>query len=138
MGRPLAKRTYRPVLESMLAFRVDELVLEFANREMAELDVLAEIARAGRDLAVGVIDVKSYYLETAEDVAERIDKRPRRRGAGGAADARPRLRLQPDRALGGPGQAPRAGRRHAPGAWPRLIRADTHRRAQGFGSLGVL
>jgi 5-methyltetrahydropteroyltriglutamate--homocysteine methyltransferase len=57
----------------MLAFRADELVLEYANREMTELDVLAEIA-PHRDLAVGVVDVKSYYLETAEDVAERIDK----------------------------------------------------------------
>ena len=73
MGRPLAKRTYRPVLESMLAFRADELVLEYANREMTELDLLAEIA-PHRDLAIGVIDVKNYYLETAEDVAERIDK----------------------------------------------------------------
>ena len=73
LGRPLAKRTYRPVLESMLAFRADELVLEFANREMTELDVLAEIA-PHRDLAVGVVDVKSYYIETAEDVAERIDR----------------------------------------------------------------
>ncbi len=73
MGRPLAERTYRPVLEAMLAFRADELVLEFANREMTELDVLTDIA-PHRDLAVGVIDVKSYYLETAEDVAQRIDK----------------------------------------------------------------
>ncbi len=73
LGRPLAKRTYRPVLDSMLAFRADELVLEFANREMAELDVLAEIAPL-RDLAIGVVDVKSSYIETAEDVAERIDR----------------------------------------------------------------
>ena len=72
MGRPLAKRTYRPVLDSMLAFRADELVLEFANREMTEPDLLADIA-PHRDLAIGVIDVKSYYLETAEDVAGRID-----------------------------------------------------------------
>ncbi|HET7028318.1 MAG TPA: hypothetical protein VFI28_11560, partial [Candidatus Limnocylindrales bacterium] len=33
LGRPLAKRTYRPIRDAMLAFRVDELVLEFANRE---------------------------------------------------------------------------------------------------------
>jgi 5-methyltetrahydropteroyltriglutamate--homocysteine methyltransferase len=72
MGRPLAKRTYRPVLDSMLAFRADELVLEFANSEMTALDLLADLA-PHRDLAIGVIDVKSYYLETAEDVAERID-----------------------------------------------------------------
>lgn len=73
LGRPLARRTYRPVLGAMLGFRVDELVLEFANREMAEVDLLGEIAAAGRDVAVGVVDVKNYHLETADEVAERID-----------------------------------------------------------------
>ena len=71
VGRPLAKRTYRPVLEQMLQFRVDQLVLEFANRELAELDLCREIA-VERELAVGVVDVKSYYIETPDDVAERI------------------------------------------------------------------
>lgn len=73
LGRPLARRTYRPVLDAMLAFTVDELVLEYANREMAEVDLLGEIAAAGRDVAVGVIDVKNYHLETADEVAGRID-----------------------------------------------------------------
>jgi 5-methyltetrahydropteroyltriglutamate--homocysteine methyltransferase len=74
LGRPLARRTYRPVLDAMLGFRVDELVLEFANREMAEIDILADIAGAGRDVAAGIIDVKNSYLETPDDVADRIDR----------------------------------------------------------------
>ncbi len=45
LGRPLARRLYRPVLDQALAFRVDELVLEFANREMTELDVAADVTR---------------------------------------------------------------------------------------------
>jgi 5-methyltetrahydropteroyltriglutamate--homocysteine methyltransferase len=73
LGRPLARRTYRPVLDAMLRFAVDELVLEFANREMAEVDLLGEIAGAGRDVAAGVVDVKNYHLESAEEVAERVD-----------------------------------------------------------------
>jgi 5-methyltetrahydropteroyltriglutamate--homocysteine methyltransferase len=73
LGRPLARRTYRPVLDAMLGFRVDELVLEFANREMAEVEILGEIARAGRDVAAGVVDVKNYHLESADEVAERVD-----------------------------------------------------------------
>jgi 5-methyltetrahydropteroyltriglutamate--homocysteine methyltransferase len=73
LGRPLARRTYRPVLDAMLGFRVDELVLEFANREMAEVDLLGEVAAAGRDVAAGVVDVKNYHLETAEEVAERTE-----------------------------------------------------------------
>ena len=73
-GRPLSKRVYRPVLEQALAFNVGEFVLEWANREMAELDVAADITAAGRHLSAGVIDVKNYYIETADDVAERIDQ----------------------------------------------------------------
>jgi 5-methyltetrahydropteroyltriglutamate--homocysteine methyltransferase len=74
LGRPLARRTYRPVLEAMLGFRVDELVLEFANREMAEVGLLGEITAAGRDVAAGVVDVKNYHLESADEVAERVDQ----------------------------------------------------------------
>ena len=71
LGRPLAPRTYRPILDAMLGFHVEELVLEFANREMSEVDVLRDITDAGRDVAVGVIDVKNSYVETADDVARR-------------------------------------------------------------------
>jgi 5-methyltetrahydropteroyltriglutamate--homocysteine methyltransferase len=74
LGRPLARRTYRPILAAMIGFHADELVLEFANREMAELDLVAEVAAAGRDVAVGVIDVKNSYVESADDVAERVDR----------------------------------------------------------------
>jgi len=73
LGRPLARRTYRPVLDAMLRFDVDELVLEFANREMAEVNILGEIAAAGRDIAAGVIDVKNYHLESPDEVAERTE-----------------------------------------------------------------
>ena len=73
LGRPLARRTYRPVLDAMLRFDVDELVLEFANREMAEVEILAEISAAGRDVAAGVIDVKNYHLESPDEVADRIE-----------------------------------------------------------------
>lgn len=73
VGRPLAKRTYEPVFDQMMAFHVDQLVLEFANREMAELELLQEVSRQ-RLVAVGVVDVKNYYIESAEDVAARIEK----------------------------------------------------------------
>jgi 5-methyltetrahydropteroyltriglutamate--homocysteine methyltransferase len=90
LGRPLAARVYRPVLQQALAFGVDELVLEWANREMAELDIAGDIAAAGRDLGAGVVDVKSYHLESAEEVAARIEKVL---GAGVPAE---RLTLVPD------------------------------------------
>lgn len=42
-----------------------------ANREFAELDMLADIAEH-KDIAVRIVDVKNYYIETPEDVAERV------------------------------------------------------------------
>lgn len=73
VGRPLSKRTYKPIFDEMMAFNVDQLLLEFANREMAEIELLTEVAQE-KEVAVGVVDVKSYYIETAADVAERIRK----------------------------------------------------------------
>jgi len=54
-----------------LDFKVDEMHVEMANREFAEIDMLATIAST-MDVAVGIIDVKSYYIETVEDVKQRI------------------------------------------------------------------
>ena len=73
LGRPLAPRSYRPILPAMLDFAVDELVLEFANREMSEIEILREISDAGRAVAAGVIDVKNSHIETVGEVAARID-----------------------------------------------------------------
>jgi 5-methyltetrahydropteroyltriglutamate--homocysteine methyltransferase len=71
VGRPVSKRTYRPLFPYILDIKADQLALEFANRELAELDILREVV-AAKDIAVGLVDVKNYYVETPEDVAERI------------------------------------------------------------------
>ena len=73
LGRPLAPRSYRPVLDAMLGFGADELVLEFANREMSEVAILKEITDAGKDVAAGVIDVKNSHVETPAEVAARTE-----------------------------------------------------------------
>lgn len=70
-GHPVGKRSYAPMFPDFCDLAVDELHVEMANREFAELDVIASVARAGMDVAVGVVDVKSYYIESADDVAER-------------------------------------------------------------------
>ncbi len=38
---------------------------------MAEIDLWREVG-VDREIACGVVDVKSFYLETPDDVAERI------------------------------------------------------------------
>jgi len=90
LGRPLAARSYGPIRDAMLGFGVDELVLEFANREMAEIEILRDVTDAGGDVAAGVIDVKNYHLESPTEVAARIDAVL---GTGVPAD---RLTLVPD------------------------------------------
>ena len=53
------------------AMTVDELHVEMASRELAELDVIAGIAEH-HDVAVGIVDVKSYYVEPPELIADRV------------------------------------------------------------------
>jgi 5-methyltetrahydropteroyltriglutamate--homocysteine methyltransferase len=70
-ARAVGPRRYAPMFPAFNDFSVDEIHVEMASREMAELDVIGMIAER-HDVAVGVIDVKSYYLETVEDVAARV------------------------------------------------------------------
>jgi 5-methyltetrahydropteroyltriglutamate--homocysteine methyltransferase len=71
-GRPVAHRTYVPLFPAVMELAADELSLEFANREMAELEQLREFANGDKTLAAGVVDVKNYWCEPAEVVADRI------------------------------------------------------------------
>jgi 5-methyltetrahydropteroyltriglutamate--homocysteine methyltransferase len=70
-GRGRFKRSYRPYFPGLLEARADQFVMEFASRELAEIDLWREHGD-GRELAAGVVDVKSFYIETPEDVAERV------------------------------------------------------------------
>jgi 5-methyltetrahydropteroyltriglutamate--homocysteine methyltransferase len=70
-GRAVGPRVYRPMFPAFLDFTVDEIHVEMASREFAELEIIGDIA-ARRDVAVGIIDVKSYYIETPQDVATRV------------------------------------------------------------------
>lgn len=70
-GHPVGPRRYAPMFPDFLDFEVDEVHVEMANREFAEIELIREIA-ARRDVCVGIIDVKSYYVETVEDVVARV------------------------------------------------------------------
>ncbi len=70
-GRAVGPRRYAPMFPAFLDLSVDEIHVEMASREFAELELIAEIAKR-KDVAVGVIDVKSYYLETPDDVVARV------------------------------------------------------------------
>ncbi|MFM1768599.1 MAG: hypothetical protein RJA22_1128 [Verrucomicrobiota bacterium] len=70
-GRAVGPRRYAPLFPAFLDLRVDEVHLEMASREFAELELIGRVAER-HDVAVGIIDVKSYYIETPEDVAGRV------------------------------------------------------------------
>ena len=70
-ARAVGPRQYAPMFPDFLAMNVDEIHLEMASREYSELELLKEIAQV-KDVAVGIIDVKSYYIETPEDIAKRV------------------------------------------------------------------
>jgi 5-methyltetrahydropteroyltriglutamate--homocysteine methyltransferase len=72
-GRPVGYRSLKPMLPDFLNLNVNEVHIEMANREFAEVELLATFAEK-MDVAVGIIDVKNYYIETVEDVEERIRK----------------------------------------------------------------
>jgi 5-methyltetrahydropteroyltriglutamate--homocysteine methyltransferase len=72
-GRAVGPRIYRPMFPAFLNFDVDEIHVEMASREFSELEIIGEIATRC-DVAVGIIDVKSYYIETVDDVAERVKR----------------------------------------------------------------
>ena len=71
-GRAVGPRQYAPLLPAFLELPVDEIHLEMASREFSEIERIREIADRGIDVAVGIIDVKSYYIESPGDVAERV------------------------------------------------------------------
>ncbi|HEU5315828.1 MAG TPA: cobalamin-independent methionine synthase II family protein [Chloroflexota bacterium] len=71
VGRPVARRTYRPLFPHILDAHADQFALEFANRELAELELWREFP-SDKELAAGLVDVKNYYVETPDDVSTRI------------------------------------------------------------------
>jgi 5-methyltetrahydropteroyltriglutamate--homocysteine methyltransferase len=72
-GRPVGYRSLKPMLPDFLDLAVDEIHIEMANREFAEIELLRPFAEK-MDVSVGVIDVKNYYVETPDDVAKRIER----------------------------------------------------------------
>ena len=70
-GRPMGDRRMAVLRDAIENLGCTELSLEFANREMADVEMLKDLS-AAFDIAAGVVDVKNFYVEPAELVAERI------------------------------------------------------------------
>src|SRR5947209_7869555 len=70
-ARAVAPRRYGPMFPDFLDFHVDEIHVEMASREFAEIELIAKIVERV-DVSVGIIDVKNSHVETVDDVVERV------------------------------------------------------------------
>ena len=83
-GQTVQQGTWRSLTGFLNALHVDHVVLEMAHRPAHELDALKEVdARIG--LGIGVVDVKVNHVETAEEIARRLDCAERTLGPGRVA-----------------------------------------------------
>ena len=107
-GRAVGLRRYAPMFPAFLDMQVDEMHVEMASREFAELEIISHIAEK-IDVAVGIVDVKSYYIETVEDIAARVEACLGPRSSRQALLCA-RLRTEPNGALGSEAEAREHGR----------------------------
>jgi 5-methyltetrahydropteroyltriglutamate--homocysteine methyltransferase len=64
---------YATVLPHFYDVPIDQFVLDFANREMVDVDLLKHLPD-DKEVAIGVLDIRTTQIESAEQVADRIRK----------------------------------------------------------------
>ncbi|MBC7921880.1 MAG: methionine synthase [Ferruginibacter sp.] len=72
-GRSVGRKTVAPMLPDFLDLTVDELHPEMTILNFADVHLMERFAEK-MDVSVGVVDVKSYYIETVDDITERIGR----------------------------------------------------------------
>ena len=71
MGRSRDRRDYSHMIPAVNDARCEQINFEFANREFAQIDLIGKLTGNHR-IGVGVVDVKSYFVETPEQVAKSL------------------------------------------------------------------
>ena len=72
-ARAVGHRSYRPLFPGLLKANVNQLALEFASRELSEIELLKEIVDSGKSVAVGLVDVKNLWVEPVDLIVDRIN-----------------------------------------------------------------
>lgn len=67
-ARGVGKRTPQAMFPAFLDLHADEMHIEMCTTHWVYLELIEQVVKK-MDAAVGVIDVKSYYIETPDDVA---------------------------------------------------------------------
>jgi 5-methyltetrahydropteroyltriglutamate--homocysteine methyltransferase len=79
-GQVIQKGDWKSLLRFLNSLHVDHLVLELAHRPAADLEALQEVD-ARIKIGIGVVDVKVNHIETADEVARRIEAAEKALGA---------------------------------------------------------
>jgi methionine synthase II (cobalamin-independent) len=64
---------YEAVLPHFYDVPIDQFVLDFANRELADIDALRSLPD-DKEVGIGVVDIRTTMIETPEEIADRIRK----------------------------------------------------------------
>lgn len=80
-GQTIQKGTWKNLVEFLNALEADHVLLECAHREDGDLARLSEV-RPELGLGIGVVDIKINHVETADEIARRIENAERIIGAG--------------------------------------------------------
>lgn len=70
-GRAVGRRSAASMFPAFLDLKVDEVHLEMATTVFAEIALIAPIAKR-MDAAIGIVDVKSYHIESPEEIADKV------------------------------------------------------------------
>ncbi|MDR3638234.1 MAG: cobalamin-independent methionine synthase II family protein [Isosphaeraceae bacterium] len=122
-ARAVGWRSYRPLFPHVGRAKVSQLALEFASREMAEVELLAELPDT-MDVAVGLVDVKNTWIEPPELVADRLRSVLRRVDAS-------RVSVTPDCGFSQTARHVATAKARAMVEGVRLVRAELAGRARG-------
>lgn len=78
-GQTIQRGTYDKLVDFLNQLTADHVVLEIARRPDVELEILKNV-KPSIGLGIGVIDIKDNEVETAEEVARRIETASQRLG----------------------------------------------------------
>jgi 5-methyltetrahydropteroyltriglutamate--homocysteine methyltransferase len=80
-GQTIQQGAWSALVGFLNSLHADHVVLEMARRPEDELHCLKEVSQAIQ-LGIGVIDIKDNHIETAEEIARRLDRAERVLGEG--------------------------------------------------------
>lgn len=80
-GQTIQRGEWQPLLQFLNELHADHLVLELAHRPESDLDALKDLdPRIG--VGLGVVDIKVNHVESADEIARRIESAERKLGQG--------------------------------------------------------